>query len=83
MTHDGELCAALPMTQVGITAWYCHVHQGWCWSAHVYLQGGSDEVHVIHSHDGDLGPFDTDAELEDLWHQTLYKARTHIDAFKV
>lgn len=79
MTHDGELCAALPMTQIGITAWYCHVHQGWCWSSHVYLQGSADEVHVVHSHDGDLGPFDGPDDLTARWHAILAEGLAHIE----
>jgi hypothetical protein len=79
VTHDGEICAALPMTQVGLTAWYCHSHQGWCWSAHVYRQGHSDEVEVLHSSDGDLGPFDDPAELRTRWDDMMARARQHID----
>jgi hypothetical protein len=59
--HDDQLCASLPMTQVSFTAWYCHVHMAWCVRTSVSLQDGQDEVHVRHSTDVALGPFD-DAE---------------------
>lgn len=64
MNHDGQICAALPMTQVSITAWYCHVHQAWDYRACVSVQTGEDDLRVLHTEELSLGPFDgTDALL--------------------
>lgn len=64
MNHDGQICAALPMTQVSVTAWYCHVHQAWDYRACVSLQTGDGEPRVLTGEEVSLGPFDgTDALL--------------------
>lgn len=78
MTHDGELCASIPMTQVSLSAWYCHAHQGWCYSARIHVQDLDEVITTLHAHDGDLGPFDDPDELLDVWRRTMDEARRRI-----
>lgn len=79
MTHDGELCSSLPLTQLSFAAWYCHHHQGWCWSVRIHDQTTDDVLQTIHAHDGDLGPFDDAGDLVHLFEIYLDVVRRHID----
>ena len=58
MLHDDQICAALPLTQLSIAAWYCHTHQAWCYMASVSTQTAGDELEVMAREEISLGPFD-------------------------
>lgn len=81
MTHDGEPCAAVPLTQISVAAWYCHVHQAWCWTAMSFDQTAEEALHVRHSASGDFGPFDGVHEvLTKLFAQLHHMATTVTEA---
>lgn len=80
MTHDGELCAALPLDQISISVWYCHAHQGWCWTTSGISQTADDVLDVWHHAAGDLGPFDDPQEMVARFVDLLRVMRSRTDA---
>lgn len=80
MTHDGEVCAALPLQQVSISAWYCQTHQGWCWSTTGIAQTTDDVLDVWHHQSGDLGPFDDPDEMVARWVDLLRTLKLRIES---